>query len=229
MSNLAMLHTIAKGLDYLLPSVVFVGGSVTEIYATDAAATEVRPTDDVDCVIELVSYTAYSELEDKLRKLKFVNDTEDGVICRWKYLGFKVDIMPDDASILGFSNEWYKKGLAHTFQYKFEDGIVVKIFETTYFLAAKFVALHNRGGNDLRTSTDFEDIIYVIDNRLLLIAELQVANQDVVTFISQQCQSLVNNDDLQEAIFCALPRYSGETRIRSVMKTIQTISEIDTM
>jgi len=229
MSNLAMLHTIAKGLDYLLPSVVFVGGSVTEIYATDAAATEVRPTDDVDCVIELVSYTAYSELEDKLRKLKFVNDTEDGVICRWKYAGLKVDIMPDDASILGFSNEWYKKGLAHTFQYKFEDGIVVKIFETTYFLAAKFVALHNRGGNDLRTSTDFEDIIYVIDNRLLLIAELQVANQDVVTFISQQCQSLVNNDDLQEAIFCALPRYSGETRIRSVMKTIQTISEIDTM
>jgi len=229
MSNLAMLHTIAKGLDYLLPSVVFVGGSVTEIYATDAAATEVRPTDDVDCVIELVSYTAYSELEDKLRKLKFVNDTEDGVICRWKYSGLKVDIMPDDASILGFSNEWYKKGLAHTFQYKFEDGIVVKIFETTYFLAAKFVALHNRGGNDLRTSTDFEDIIYVIDNRLLLIAELQVANQDVVTFISQQCQSLVNNDDLQEAIFCALPRYSGETRIRSVMKTIQTISEIDTM
>ena len=229
MSNLAMLHTIAKGLDYLLPSVVFVGGSVTEIYATDAAATEVRPTDDVDCVIELVSYTAYSELEDKLRKLKFVNDTEDGVICRWKYSGLKVDIMPDDASILGFSNEWYKKGLANTFQYKFEDGIVVKIFETTYFLAAKFVALHNRGGNDLRTSTDFEDIIYVIDNRLLLIAELQVANQDVVTFISQQCQSLVNNDDLQEAIFCALPRYSGETRIRSVMKTIQTISEIDTM
>ena len=229
MSNLAMLHTIAKGLDYLLPSVVFVGGSVTEIYATDAAATEVRPTDDVDCVIELVSYTAYSELEDKLRKLKFVNDTEDGVICRWKYAGLKVDIMPDDASILGFSNEWYKKGLAHTFQYKFEDGIVVKIFETTYFLAAKFVALHNRGGNDLRTSTDFEDIIYVIDNRLLLIAELQVANQDVVTFISQQCQSLVNNDDLQEAIFCALPRYSGETRIRSVMKTIQTICEIDTM
>ena len=34
MLNLIMLHTIAEGLDYLLPGIVFVGGSVTEIYAT---------------------------------------------------------------------------------------------------------------------------------------------------------------------------------------------------
>ena len=52
MSNISMLHTVAQGLNYLLPQVVFVGGSVTELYATDSAATEVRPTDDVDCVIE---------------------------------------------------------------------------------------------------------------------------------------------------------------------------------
>ena len=48
MSNLMMLHTVAKGLDYLLPSVVFVGGSVTDI----------RPTNDVDLVVELVTYSA---------------------------------------------------------------------------------------------------------------------------------------------------------------------------
>ena len=48
MSNLIMLHTVAKGLDYLLPGVVFVGGSITEIYATDAAATDVRPTNVLD-------------------------------------------------------------------------------------------------------------------------------------------------------------------------------------
>ena len=225
MSNLKMLHTIAKGLDYLLPSVVFVGGSVTEIYATDAAATEVRPTDDVDCVIELVSYATYGEFEEKLRKLKFVNDTEDGVICRWKFAGLKVDIMPDDPDILGFTNEWYKKGLAHTFEYNFEDGTTICIFQTPYFLASKFAALKDRGGNDFRISSDFEDIIYVLDNRINLYEELKTASNDVVAFIRNECLQLLRRRGLQEDLFCVLP-IDGASRIDSVLQTIKSISEI---
>jgi predicted nucleotidyltransferase len=226
MLNLIMLHTIAEGLDYLLPGVVFVGGSVTEIYATDAAATEVRPTNDVDCVVELVSYSTFYQLEEQLRKLKFVNDTEDGIICRWRYAGIKVDIMPVDASILGFTNPWYEKGLLHTFDYKFEDGIVVRLFEPAYFLATKFVALKNRGGNDLRTSSDFEDIIYVLDNRTNLVGELNNADNSVVTFIIEECKQLLAGSGLPEAVFCALPSFSGEARINSVLQTIKRISEI---
>ena len=226
MLNLIMLHTIAEGLDYLLPGVVFVGGSVTEIYATDASATEVRPTNDVDCVVELVSYSAFNQLEEQLRKLKFVNDIEDGIICRWRYSGIKVDIMPVDAAILGFTNEWYEKGLAHTFDYKFEDGIVVRLFEPAYFLASKFVALKNRGGSDLRTSSDFEDIIYVLDNRFHIVDELKDAQHDVLTFIRQECKQLLAGSGLPEAVFCALPSFSGEARINSVIQTIRTISEL---
>ena len=128
MSNLSMLHSVAQGIDDLLQQVVFVGGTVTELYATDQAATEVRPTFDVDCVIELMSYSAYSVLEEKLRKLKFVNDTEDGVICRWLYKGLKVDIMPNDEAILGFTNKWYKKGMSHTLLFTFQDGISIRFF-----------------------------------------------------------------------------------------------------
>lgn len=126
MSNINMLHTVAQGLDYLLPNVVFVGGSVTELYATDSAATEVRPTEDVDCVLELVSYSKLDDFENVLRKLKFTNDIESGIICRWKYAGVTVDIMPNDAAVFGFSNEWYKKGMAHTLEYRFDDGIAIR-------------------------------------------------------------------------------------------------------
>ncbi|WP_445738392.1 hypothetical protein [Mariniflexile sp.] len=34
-----------------------------------------------------------------------------------------------------------------------------------YFLASKFVAHADRGGNDPRMSHDFEDIVYILDNR----------------------------------------------------------------
>jgi hypothetical protein len=59
-TNLTRLLKIARGLDNLRNQVVFVGGSVTELYADNAAATEIRPTMDVDCVVELATYTAKS-------------------------------------------------------------------------------------------------------------------------------------------------------------------------
>lgn len=226
MSNINMLHTVAQGLDYLLPQVVFVGGSVTELYATDTAATEVRPTDDVDCVIELVSYSNLNDLEEKLRKLKFANDTESGVICRWKYAGLQVDIMPDDKAILGFSNEWYKKGMGHTLNYSFADGTNIRYFETAYFLASKFVALKDRGGNDWRTSTDFEDIIYVLDNRTNLLDELKITDKEVSTFLKSEFEKFLLKSNFEELISCALPTNSGEERIHFIIDVIQQIVEM---
>ncbi|NEW80796.1 MAG: hypothetical protein GZ094_00295 [Mariniphaga sp.] len=229
MSNLGMLHVIAKGLDYLLPEVVFVGGAVAELYASDAAASEVRPTNDVDCVIELFSYSKFAELENQLRNLKFVNDTESNVICRWDYAGIKVDIMPNDESILGFSNIWYKEGMSHTLLYSFDDGIQIRYFETAYFLASKFVALINRGGSDLRSSSDFEDIIYILDNRLNLISELKDSGTGVIASLNSFCKKLLQNGALEEVVACALPLNSEYGRVMQVIDIIKIISELNTM
>ena len=40
-----------------------------------AAAAEVKPTDDVDIVVELANYTGYMLIEEQLRKKGFVNNT----------------------------------------------------------------------------------------------------------------------------------------------------------
>ncbi len=61
--NITMLQTVAKGLEELKNEVVFVGGVVVQLYATDPAAAEIRPTKDVDCVIELSSDLRYYQLE----------------------------------------------------------------------------------------------------------------------------------------------------------------------
>jgi hypothetical protein len=55
MHNLEMLEVTAEGLQDLLEEVVFVGGATVALYATDPAAPEARPTDDVDLVIEIAS------------------------------------------------------------------------------------------------------------------------------------------------------------------------------
>lgn len=70
-----MLQIVSDGLEELNEEVVFVGGAVTELYADDPAFSDIRPTFDVDCVIELSSRLEYAKLEERLRAKLFAHDT----------------------------------------------------------------------------------------------------------------------------------------------------------
>lgn len=112
-TNMQMLQTVAEGISALTKEVVFVGGAIAELYATNPALADIRPTQDVDCVIELNSRKEHSDLETELRKIGFAHDTsKDAPICRYIYKDIKVDVMPTDPDILGFSNIWYSEGIA---------------------------------------------------------------------------------------------------------------------
>ena len=60
------LQTVANGLGVLKDVMVFVGGAVAEMYASNPELSDIRPTLDVDCVIELPSRTAHAKLEEDL-------------------------------------------------------------------------------------------------------------------------------------------------------------------
>jgi len=59
-TNIEMLRIVAMGLGDLRKDMVFVGGAVAELYAGNPALSDIRPTRDVDCVIELRSRTAHA-------------------------------------------------------------------------------------------------------------------------------------------------------------------------
>jgi len=70
-ANILMLQTVAFGLGELRDEMVFVGGAVAELYADNPAASEIRPTIDIDCVIEIRSRLEFARLEDNLRARGF--------------------------------------------------------------------------------------------------------------------------------------------------------------
>ena len=109
--NRAILESVAVRLKPLLPDLVFVGGQVAELLVTDPAAVRVRPTDDVDVVASTTSRIQYRSIEERLVALGLRNDlSEDAPICRWLTPeDLKVDVLPVDQAILGFSNQWYRK------------------------------------------------------------------------------------------------------------------------
>jgi hypothetical protein len=105
--NIELLKQVARRLGPLLPEVVFVGGCTTDLFITDEGAAEVRPTFDVDVIAEISSYPDYDAFSDRLRALGFREDASEGAPrCRWVIDEMKVDVMPVDGSVLGFTNRW---------------------------------------------------------------------------------------------------------------------------
>ena len=227
-TNILMLQTVANGLGELKDQMVFVGGAVAELYSDNPAASEIRPTFDVDCVIEISSRLQFARLEENLRARGFKNDTSEGApICRWIYKDIKVDVMPTDSDVLGFSNQWYEEGIEIKIQKKLPDGTDVFVFPPEYYLAAKFEAHNARGGNDLRQSRDFEDIIYILDNCSDILDNIRVANPGVQKYLKGECQRLLENPNITEGIETALPYGSGEESGDILSMLIREIVEIE--
>ena len=115
MSNLNMIKTICEPLDNFLNKIVFVGGSVAELYVNDEAASKPRATDDVDIVIAAVNYSEFTKFEEEIRKLGFTN-VIDGPSCRYKYKDVLVDFISTEQSAAGFTNRWYPDGFSRKIQ-----------------------------------------------------------------------------------------------------------------
>jgi predicted nucleotidyltransferase len=226
--NIEMLQTVADGLKELKNDIVFVGGAVAELYADDPASSDIRPTQDVDCTIELSSYKEHTELEEDLRAKGFANDTsQDAPICRWIFRDIKVDVMPTVGKVLGVNNRWYQGGVENRIFKTLPDGTEINVFPPEYYLASKFEAHNDRGGNDLRQSHDFEDIIYILDNCTSILEDVRNADEDVKNYLKTECESLLENEGLSEGIESALPYGSDSNRVEIIEDLILEIARLD--
>jgi predicted nucleotidyltransferase len=119
----------------------------------------VRATDDVDVIVEVASYAEYARFSKRLRNLGFSEDSSEGApICRWLIDRMKLDVMPTDETILGFSNRWYKPAI-ETAAIVALDGFELRVVTTPYFIGTKLEAFRGRGKGDFYASSDLEDII----------------------------------------------------------------------
>lgn len=196
LNNTLRIKAVARALGELKDDVVFVGGATVSLYA-DRMAAEVRPTDDVDILVELYTRSEYMQLEEKLRQRGFRNDTTAKFIGRYTMPGIIVDVMPVSEEILGFSNKWYAQGFQAAIPFKLDE-VEIRIFPSPYFIASKLEAFKNRGNNDGRTSSDFEDIIFVLENRSTVWDEMANADQPVKHYLHSEFQSLLARTDFEE-------------------------------
>jgi hypothetical protein len=123
---------------------------------------------------------------------------ESGVICRYKVNGVIVDVMPTSGDILGFTNTWYPEAFIHAIQIKLIENLSFSIFSATYFSATKLEAFKDRGENDGRFSTDFEDIIFVLNNRQEVWQEIIESDGKLKSFLIMEFNTLFENPCIDE-------------------------------
>lgn len=221
-TNLEMLQIIASALAELKDQVVFVGGSVAELYVQNRGAAPVRPTLDIDLIINIVSKSEFANLEEQLRKLGFANDFSEGApICRWLYQGIKVDVMPTDTKVLGFSNDWYHIGYERRVKVELPKAGLIYILPPAIYMCTKLSATKSRGA-DLIMSHDFEDVIYLISNCHALLEDIQKSGNAVRKFISETFKAFQTNPNFEEAITYSLP-YGEADRLDLIQKKILEI------
>lgn len=203
--NLIRIKAINEVLIGLKQEFVFVGGATVSLYNSNPEIVSgIRPTDDVDVIIELASYGGYAEIDEKLRALGFKNDIASGVICRYHIQGIIVDVMPTDPKVIGFSNRWYPEGFANAIDFKLDGDRSIRIFSLPYFMASKWEAFKGRGKNDYRVSKDFEDIVYVLENVDDLEEQLQTSNDGVKAYLREELGRVIDNEDFEEGLYAHL-------------------------
>lgn len=139
-----MLERASRELAPFLDEIAFIGGATIVLWITDPAAPAPRPTKDVDVVVEVASRLAWYDFEERLRAHGLRHDSSSSVICRWRAGDGKddllVDLMPSDASILGFENRWQQPALDHAKTVSLPSGQEIRAIPPPYLIATKLEA-----------------------------------------------------------------------------------------
>lgn len=198
-----MIQCVANALGTeLLNEVVFVGGCTTGLFITDEFSIEqIRSTDDVDLILYLMGGKAeWFKFQARLRKHGFeVKMIENAPTCAMWLGELRVDFMPDDEEILGFSNRWYKEA-QETSQIYDLDGTSIRLVTPPYFIGTKLEAFKGRGNRDPLISQDIEDVLNLIDGRESLIDEIAASSTDLRKYIADEFKLLLELPSMSHAI-----------------------------
>lgn len=120
------------------------------------------------------------------------------------------------------ANQWFSPGFKKLKIVDLE-GVVINILPHDYFLATKFSAYYDRGGNDPRLSHDFEDIVYILNHTSTLKEIVEQSESEVRDFLLDAFQKIIQSEKMQEAIIGNLYFDNQSFHFEKIMKLLNEI------
>lgn len=216
--SIELLENAAASLGALRRDVVFLGAATVCLWITDPAAPPLRPTADVDVVVEVSTLAGFNDFERRLRAIGFRD--EGSMIGRFVFGSSDslLDLIPADASLLGFDNRWQRASLPAAVDRALPSGVAIRAIPPPNLLATKLEAFAARGGDDYLGSADFEDIVAIVDGREELIDEVAAASPELRAYLQAEMTSFLRSERAQEAIAAHLEGgRDGRARAREIV------------
>ena len=201
-----MVGSVAEALGpELRAEVAFVGGCTTAFLLTDEFVLEqVRHTEDVDLIVHVMGHPGFHALQQALRAKGFkdmpLDPSGNAPVCAMQLGDLRVDFMPDDPQVLGFSNRWYGEALKTATNHDLSENLSIRLVSPPYFLATKLEAYKGRGKGDTLASHDIEDLLMLIDGRDSLIDEVSAAPEKLRDYLAEEFSHLLKDANFEYAV-----------------------------
>lgn len=85
-----------------------------------------------------------------------------------------------------------------------DESTPIKIFSLPYFIASKWEAFKSRGNNDYRSSKDFEDIVYILQNADDFEEQIQDAPEHLFDYLKCELSEIMYSDEFEEGLYANL-------------------------
>lgn len=216
---------VSNALEPIGMEYAFGGGAIVGLLIHQTPFYTMRPTDDIDVIVSVITGRPYSDLEASIRRQGFEHDmTPQAPKCRWRYEGIQVDIMPSDDPTSGLHTKWFQEALKTACLVKVR-GKDIPIISAPAFIATKYEAFLDRGKRDFLGSHDLEDIVCVMDHRDSLLDELEASKQSIDKAAAEALATLWKNPDFREALPGHLPSDSAsQMRLELLEKKFSAVS-----
>jgi hypothetical protein len=183
----------------------------------------------VDIIVEVASLHDYYKLGNRLRSLGFREDAsaEEGPICRWIVDNIKVDIMPMQGRILGFSNRYYAMAVETAVSLEIVEGLTIRIISAPCFLATKLEAFQDRGNRDFMASPDMEDVIAVLDGRPEVLDEIWDSPYEAKTWLISALSEFLEEEEFLNSLPGHLEfEFENPERVSILLERLRTIASM---
>ena len=223
-ANLEIVGQVAQVLGALNKEVVYIGGAIIGVYATDEAADLPRVTTDVDVCVQVSSLGEMETLRERLAEKNIYPDVNGVHLYRYKYKTILIDFIPFEATPFGPTNPYLKQGFKKAYTIDI-NSIAIAVLPVSIFLATKWEAFKNRG-SDPRLSHDFEDMIYILDNNTALLEDCNTATFAVKNALKVFSSFVLEHPNCPEIIECHINPITAQERGTFIIETLQRINQL---
>lgn len=201
---------------------VFAGASILPLLLDDPAAPPPRFTEDVDTVVDVISYGKWETLQRRLYecglRVRADSTVGKGRICLFHLGEIEVDIMPVHTPEILPPSRMLELGFQSAEPFQLAGDLEVFALSASSLLAAKLEAFFERGVRQLPTSKDLDDIVALFDGRMRLTDEISDATPEMRIFISDGLRRFLANGNVLDVISDAIRNPEHERRILAKMR-----------